>query len=409
MGEVSTPKDERRPSETDADADAEDAMTVALPGAGDLSDAGGSASQAPRQHAPPPSPSPRRGVLPPPSSAGKRVHPVAASPRARPPSNERAPSATGLPAGLRAPGIPSETKPDDTDVLIASAVAALTDDRTAPAEASSSAFPVPSDAPAPDASTVGLPSSERGGNGRGLWIALAAAAAAAALAFVLWPDSEPAPDVLATGEPSASNREAVPAAPPSPQPSPQPGPPEGTPAEAAEVLDVGLLDDSPLDLGDGDDGEDPAQLAALGDALDVGTAESDAATEAEDHAAQGDALGSSNRRARRKKRQRTGATDQGDPAQPKSAPASAAAPPDAAALLAEARSALSSGNARRAYSLASKSQRAKRSSAALVIMAKAACRFGNESQAKSAFGQLSVSDRRGIRGECRDRGVRLGL
>jgi hypothetical protein len=70
---------------------------------------------------------------------------------------------------------------------------------------------------------------------------------------------------------------------------------------------------------------------------------------------------------------------------------------------------LASGDARRAYALAVKSRKAKSSSAALVVMAKAACRFGGERQAKSAFGQLRVSDRRGIRAECRKRGIRLGL
>lgn len=40
--------------------------------------------------------------------------------------------------------------------------------------------------------------------------------------------------------------------------------------------------------------------------------------------------------------------------------------------------------------------------------AKAACRMRNASKAKHAFDQLSVGQRRGIRGECRDNGVRQG-
>lgn len=96
------------------------------------------------------------------------------------------------------------------------------------------------------------------------------------------------------------------------------------------------------------------------------------------------------------------------PAPPKPAP-KPAQNQSPEALLKEAQSALSSGQAGTAYRLAAQSHKMKRSHAALRIMVRAACRTGNENNAKSAFRQLPVADRSGIRAECRKHGVRLGL
>jgi hypothetical protein len=59
--------------------------------------------------------------------------------------------------------------------------------------------------------------------------------------------------------------------------------------------------------------------------------------------------------------------------------------------------------------LAAQSNRAKRSTAALQIMAKAGCRLGSENKAKAAFSQLPLGMKAGIRSECRAKGIRLGL
>jgi outer membrane biosynthesis protein TonB len=86
-----------------------------------------------------------------------------------------------------------------------------------------------------------------------------------------------------------------------------------------------------------------------------------------------------------------------------------AAEPDADALLASAKAALSAGRASEAHQLASRSNRKKRSVSALQIMARAGCRMRSEAKAKSAFDRLAITQRGGIRAECRKYGVKLGI
>src|SRR5690606_17612522 len=99
-------------------------------------------------------------------------------------------------------------------------------------------------------------------------------------------------------------------------------------------------------------------------------------------------------------------------AAPAPKPASApkpSAPASPKELLARAKQALSSGKASEAYRLAAQANQQQRNPSAIRIMARAACRMGNKAKAKSAFDRLSISDRSGIRSECRQHGVRLGL
>lgn len=97
------------------------------------------------------------------------------------------------------------------------------------------------------------------------------------------------------------------------------------------------------------------------------------------------------------------------PAPAPASPAAAPSEPSAAELLAQSRDALRQGDASAAYRLASRSNGKKSSQSALQIMAKAACRMKSRDKAKSAFDRLAMADRAGIRSECRNHGVRLGL
>ncbi len=356
---------------------------------------------------PPPPPPARRGVLPPPKSDGKRVQPLSSKGLRR--GAPKAPTAAGLPSGLVPPGAPEERERADTDVLIASAVAALTEGAPAPAEATAEApvplldadDPPPLVTPSPPPEPV-VASTDPPSNPRVLWIGLAGVAAALLLLilFARNRDEDPSPTTVAAqgdAEPPEDTleRSAVAA-----QPAPPPEP-------AAEHEPAALPVEVPPDLG-GDvvalaDAPDVGTDLAL--ALDVGSPEDEVPAEAVAEAEPSSSSTNRGRKGRHKSKGRPAA----DRSRPPPTKPAAADEPDAKALLAEARKALASGQARRAYSLAAKSKKAKRSSAALVVMAKAACRFGGEPQAKAAFKQLSVSDRRGIRSECRNNGIRLGL
>ena len=350
-----------------------------------------------------PPPIPRRGLLPPPKSDGKRVQPVQAKPR-----SERAarPSAAGLPSGMRPPGAPEVAEREDTDVLIASAVAALTEGEEPPAkdaEASADAVGATAEAPTPDPVALAAPvaaSEEPSGSRRlGLWIGLGAVAAVLVAFVALGSGDDEPPDTSASAAVVAEADAAEPpVAPPQPAPAEEEPP---VPAEAA-LPDLGAPT-LPPDVGTDD------EALALADALDVGDGDPklDLGSSVEVAMAEEPPTDDDGRRGKTKRRRKPKAAA-AEPSRP--APAAPdTKKPDADALLADARKALAAGQARKAYSLASKSRSAKRTSAALVVMAKAACRFGGEAQAKSAFNQLSVSARRGIRSECRSHGVRLGL
>jgi|GEM_PF-4453106 len=378
------PASEEAEESTQGEDPSEDALTLASP-------------------PPPPTPTPaRRGVLPPPKSEGKRVSPLSSKDKSSP--RPKRPSAAGLPSGLRPPGAPEATKPEDTDVLIASAVAALTDsDAASVADESSAALPTadPVVLPAspPDAQTAAptitatpdAPDKDR--RLPVVWIgAFAAAAVLGLLALFSRGDAEP------TEAPEAKPTVAAAApAPPTPAPiDPEPAPSPEPAAIVEPRLDVG--GDTPaLDLG-----------SDITTALDVGSVAEDSELELDAEQPEADEAAADRPANQRKRRKRKGSQD-ASTASPRPAPPTPAAAPDAKALLADARKALSAGQARRAYNLAAKSRRAKATSESLVVMAKAACRFGGEAQAKSAFNQLRVSDRRGIRAECRKHGVRLGL
>ena len=242
-----------------------------------------------------------------------------------------------------------------------------------------------------------------------LWIGLGVAAAALLLLAVFArgsddddagdnpsDDSASAPLVIADAEPSAPLAPLTPA----------------EPALAALPDLPDLPADVPPDLGGDLALADALDVGSdLADALDVGSAEDQRVALAEDDTRDAeDALAEAeaSRTPRRGKNKRRGSATVSDP-RPAPATPTTAETPDADTLLADAKAALAAGQARKAYTLASKSRQAKKTSAALIVMARAACRFGGESQAKSAFDQLGVSDRRGIRSECRDHGVRLGL
>lgn len=351
----------------------------------------------------PAEPEVRRGVLPPPPSDGKRVQPLAAKGQ-RSSSAPNRPSASGLPSGMRAPGVPEETAAENTDVLIASAVAALTEGDPADhssalltaeprptAASSATALPAPQPTPAP---------AEEQRKRRGLVLfGIAAIASLAVLAIVLSGGESDDPErttpagVVAIADvpstPAPSTAAPLAAAAPEPPPLPVDVPPDvGAWVGREERFDVGDELAMDLDVGSGDDSDENPD----GDAGEEDPSEAGASPR-------------SGRSRKRKREPKQPATS--SPRPPPASPANQ--PADAATLLADARKALAAGQARKAYSLASKSRSAKRTSAALVVMAKAACRFGGESQAKSAFNQLSVTNRRGLRAECRNRGVRLGL
>lgn len=423
--EPTAPKDTTSgedPNEADApspDAPIEDEPTApkTVEGSGDDAAEAAADDQA---KAPPklppvdPNPLPRRGVLPPPKSEGKRVQPVHSKAR---PARAARPSAAGLPSGMRPPGAPESADREDTDVLIASAVAALTEgeppDGEDAGDGGQEAVVPTVEAPVPDpvpltppvaASKDGSEPPTESRSRLGLWLGLGTAAAVLALVFAISGSDD---DADLSGA-AAVVAEAEAAAPPTPQREPVP-PPEEPAAEAEAVAAAPDLPPAaaelPPDVGGGVALADALDVGGepLEDKLDVGTAEEDVevAVAAEEPPAADTRRGKSKRR----RKQKAAATE---PSRPAPA-APTAKKPDADALLADARKALAAGQARKAYSLATKSRSAKRTSAALVVMAKAACRFGAEAKAKSAFNQLSVSARRGIRSECRSHGVRLGL
>ncbi len=352
----------------------------------------------------------RRGVLPPPASDGKRVQPIAAKDRRSSGAPPR-PSASGLPAGMRAPGVPEETQAETTDVLIASAVAALTEgDPAENSSASLTAEPLGAAAPSFTAIPEPQPSPTAPADLRRrsvLWFGFAALAALALAALVLSGGDD---DTKAQTTTAGALAQAG-----APQPSdPQALPEAAVPAVALEP-DLQPVE-NPVDLGGA--WVDAQEAAEVGDEAPETTgaetmeppegvpAEFGAEPDAQDDRAMADGSKAKASRTGRRRREPRPA-EKSSPQPPAAAPAKE--PVDADALLADANKALASGQARKAYTLASKSRSARRSSAALIVMAKAACRFGGEGQAKSAFDQLSVGDRRGLRAECRNHGVRLGL
>lgn len=330
-------------------------------------------------------PVPRRGILPPPASPGKRVAPLSAKGTIHAKRPER-PSAAGLPSGMRPPGAPEPTEPENTDVLIASAVAALTDEVPVVEKPVEAAPPTPEEPPLPPAPEA--PPAPEPSERRPPWLIIGAAAAAVVLLGVFALSGSDEATVAPATPPPASQAPAVAAPAPTVEPVASARLDLGAPPALDATPDVGLVEDERLDLG-----------SAFEPKLDVGGEEVVALL---DEPPAAEVPSAKPRKRQRKSSKAAPATAAPPPPPPK-------APPDAAALLADARKALASGDARRAYALAVKSRKAKSSSAALVVMAKAACRFGGERQAKSAFGQLRVSDRRGIRAECRKRGIRLGL
>ncbi len=347
--------------------------------------------------APPSAPAPRRGALPRPSRDAKRVssrRDAGAATRPRPPS------ASGLPTGLRPPGAPAESEPEDTGALLRSAVEELTagepdpasefDDVNAP-KTERAARPAAGAAAAAPVDTAGDETRRRP-----LWMwAIPVAAILAGITWWAFSGSEPEP------QPTPAVVAASPEPPPAgPEPAADPEPNDAEPEALAVPHDLGEPAAAALDVG-----------AALEDTLDVGTLEpkldvgSEEVIEPEPEP-ESDAPAPASRRRRGKRSAKP------TPSRPAPPPPKAAAPeaePDAKALLARAKAALRSGKHAEAHRLASKSRQAKRSSAALIVMATAACRMGNASKAKSAFAQLKVSERRGIRAECRNKGIRLGL
>ncbi len=364
-------------------------------------------------------PSPRRGSLPPPRPAAglPKGFGVSGRDRGAPP---RAPSASGLPPGVRPPGAPEQRKHEDTDVLIASAMAVLT--APSPSEVETETVtPTPAlpaaETEALDRALAGPPvagasPTETGPSRSRLIIAIAGVAAAGLLGWWLWPGPEAAstpettrtPELSAMSKVPAPTRRAPRVAPPRPaaaavaSPTPTPSPDEAPPADA----DPAPADEEAGDIIIDDPGEEFGDAEAV--AAEEAAVDDEAGEEVDAAAEPTAASGRSKRRKRHAKKSRS----QTKPVAPAPKPPNPSEP-DANALLRDAQKALRSGDARRAYAQAVKSRRAKRTSAALIVMAKAACRMGSESKAKSAFGQLKVGERRGIRAECRNKGIRLGL
>lgn len=356
---------------------------------------------------------PRKGALPPPPSDGHRPRGYVRDREDAGSVSHPRSSASGLPRGVRPPGAPQEAAHEDTDVLIASAVELLTagEPKVPPTVAPAAtavasppvtekvvASPLPDDVPPPAAK---LPRWV-------LWTALAAVSVALTCAF--WPSGErktvsaAATQTQARDQGSASNApepEHPPESehPPEPELRPEPElPPEPLVAEAA-LPDLGVLPVEDMETNDADD--DASDTNGESEQFDGGD-EVVAGTEPPSKAPQ---RASRRKKSSRKRKRKSGETE--------TTPPSAAKPPakqgNASDLLEDARQALRAGSNARAYSLAAKSRAAKYSAKALVVMATAACRMGDAVKAKRAFNQLSVGNRRGIRTECRNKGVRLGL
>jgi hypothetical protein len=243
------------------------------------------------------------------------------------------------------------------------------------------------------------------------WAAVGGVVAIVLFAFFAWPSDEPQADAQAevdtpvepepkTEDSSLASAEVQPE-----EPTPVVAPPEepAEPQEAAAAIP---------DLGGGDMDE-PVELEGEADSADEAGAESEgspdgAEAEALDNDTQDTKKSSSNRRS--KPRSRNKSIDEA----PKPDPLPNREPKQeggdsAPELLSQAKSQLARGRAPEAYRLASASYAKRRSTAALQVMAKAGCRMGNQSKAKRAFDKLSVTERSGIRSECRKHGVKLGL
>lgn len=352
----------------------------------------------------------------------------------REPSASSSSGATSLPRGIKPPpsasAVPSELESEDTDVLIASVADAIASESekaaaestqahaaasaSLPGAVAAASFPGAPGASTPAGSAVGseVPSmavSAASAPGaweeRPAWLPWAAVGGVVAVvlfAFIAWPSDDDPPEAEAPvahneGEPAAEveppgKEQPAGEAPAVASPSEEDpaGEPEAVPEEdpaLAELVAEGATDGQPeLDTAAGEETvevvEDPA----------------DAGGEPED--------------GKGKKKKKRGSKAKAKPS-PSPAPKPKAKPKQsddsASSLLQKAKAELSKGRAPEAYRLANSSYRKAKSTSALQVMAKAACRMGNKAKAKSAFDRLSVSQRGGIRAECRKRGVKLGI
>lgn len=86
------------------------------------------------------------------------------------------------------------------------------------------------------------------------------------------------------------------------------------------------------------------------------------------------------------------------------------APPDASALLTQARAAYNGGRHSSAFALASRSHRARKTSEAAELMTLAACGMSNSGKAKAALKKVALLRRGSVRSKCKSKhGVKLGI
>jgi hypothetical protein len=327
-----------------------------------------------------------------------------------------------VPKGIRPP-VPEPIKPEDTDVLIAALGAELIDEPEPEPEAerepSGSVAAVDTSFPeAPVAAAAAL--GGRPQRTPWTWIGIGGLAAAFVLGIALtWGDDEatkaadespaaysasmsakPGNDSGETRKKAVAPREPV-VAEVRPDPEPQPGAiePAAIAPEAVEPEPEAELEEA-----------EPEPEAELEEAEPEPEAELEAPpdpTPEPEHQAHG----GKRRHSKTKRRDR----DKGTPpaaSVSSSSPATSPKPGSGSTaedLLSQAEKALQSGKNSTAYVLASRSRSKKGTTKALQIMAKAACRMGSANKAKYAFDKLSLGARAGIRGECRKKGVKLGI
>ena len=201
-------------------------------------------------------------------------------------------------------------------------------------------------------------------------------------------------------------------------------PSAAAPTPAPETEEV----EAPADPADADDAHDADEVEAVEDAEAIEepelvpdlpsepAEEVEEVEEAEVEEAPQESAASSSGSSRKKKQRKKATTATAEPAPaaaPKSEPKPAAKPAaepaskSSAQLLQEAKRALTSGSASKAYSLASQAYKAGGGSDAGEVMVEAACKMGSASKASSALAKVGVFKRARLKRLCKDLGVKI--
>lgn len=327
------------------------------------------------------------------------------------------------PGGVLPPsqaGAPSPVEPENTDVLIDDIAAELVELDLEPEPEPDGPPPPPAttndEAPAAvaAASTVagaGAPPDPR------RWMFLGAALLGLVL-LIVWMTGDDEEE--ASAEPRAKTaagaaepaRAEPPAEPAEPEPEPEPLAMADDAADGSTTAAEAALAET--STGAEPEAADSTGAAEGGDAETTGElviVDPEPTPEASDDPSpnpSGSGKPSPNKRAKKRAKKSSPPPSNPDP-KPSTTPSSGGGEPTAAELLAQAQSAYKSGNGVKAYGLAAKSNRKKRTTDALEIMALASCLKKDKGRAKTLLKKLPLFSRPKVRSKCKSEGIPLGL